>query len=71
MAAMRNPRDGFLRLNRFSLNDSIFDFGTTIGCVNCTLTFYCCSHKYQFGEANSTDFLALDNTEKGAAIFTT
>ena len=34
MAAMRNPGNGFLKLNRFSLENGTLDFGTTIGCVN-------------------------------------
>ena len=36
---MRYPHNGFLRLNRFSLKNGTFDFGTTIGCVNNTSTF--------------------------------
>ena len=43
MAAMGNACNGFLRLNRFSLKNGTFDFEITNGCVNCTLTFYCCS----------------------------
>ena len=39
MAAMRNTYNGFLRFNRFPLKHGTFDFGTTIGCVNNTLTF--------------------------------
>ena len=51
MAAMRKLRNGFSRLYRFPLKNGTFDFGTTIGCVNSTLAFYCCSHKYQIDEA--------------------
>ena len=51
MAAMCNPRNGFLRFNRFSLKNGTFDIGAAIDCVNSTLNFYCCFHKYQFGEA--------------------
>ena len=39
MASMRNPRNVFLKLNRFLLKKGTFDFGTTIVCVNNTLTF--------------------------------
>ena len=52
MVALRNSRNDFLRLNRFSLKNGTFDFGETIGLVNNTLTYYCCSQKYQFGSAN-------------------
>ena len=45
------PRNVFLRLNRFPLKNNTFDFETTIDCVNSILTFYCCFHKYQFGKA--------------------
>ena len=34
MAAMHNPRNSFLKLNRFSFENGTFDFGTTVGCVN-------------------------------------
>ena len=40
MAAMRNTGNGFLRVNRFPLKNGTFNFGTTIGCVNSTLTFF-------------------------------
>ena len=46
------PCNGFLKLNQFPLKNSAFDFGTTIGCIDSTFILYCCSHKYQFGEAN-------------------
>ena len=36
MAAIRNPCNGFLNLNQFSLKNGAFDFGTTIGHVNST-----------------------------------
>ena len=72
MAAMRNLRIGVLRHYQFPLKKNVaFDFGTTIGCVNNTFTFYCCSHKYQFLEAGGTDILKLDNIDESAAIFTT
>ena len=71
MAAMCNPRNVFLRLNRFPLKkNGTFDF-ETIGYVNSSLTFACCSHKYQFDETSETDILILDNLDEGAAIFTT
>ena len=70
MAAMLNPRNRFQDY-RFPLKNTTFDFGTIIGCVNNALTFYCCSHKYQFGEAGGIDILKHGNINKGAAIFTT
>ena len=71
MAAMCNFRNGFLRLNRFPLKNGTFDFRTTIGCVNSILTFYCCSHKYQFNKAGLSNILILDNIDEGATIFIT
>ena len=44
----------------------------TIGFVDSSLIYCCRSHKlYQFDEAGEKDIFKLDNTDEGAAIFTT
>ena len=47
---------------RFMLKHGSFDFGSTIGYVNDTLTFYYCFHNYSF--------LNLDITDGSAALVT-
>ena len=69
---MRNPPNGFFKAKSISfLKNGTFHFGMTIGFVNSSLTFCCRSLKYQFDEAGEKDIFKLDNTDEGAAIFTT
>ena len=58
----------FSRLDRSPLKNGTFDFGTRIGYVNNTLTFFCCSNILQLGKAGCTNIFNLNINDGGAAI---